>query len=71
MTSRKAASPRWILGGLVSLAVMAGDPAIARAPIRTSFMNAYPSAVGTRLDNLPSIQGHCGVCHYQFTGAGP
>lgn len=43
----------------------------ARNPIRQSFFNAYPAAVGSRLDNLPSISGHCGVCHYQFTGAGP
>lgn len=46
-------------------------PAGARNNIRTSFFNAYPTAVGSRLDNLPSIQTHCGVCHFQFTGAGP
>lgn len=51
--------------------LMAAGPAGARPTIRTSFFNAYPGAVGSRLDNLPSIQGHCGVCHYQFTGAGP
>ena len=28
--------------------------------------------MGTQLDNLPSTQGHCGVCHYKFrTGANP
>lgn len=43
----------------------------ARQNIRQSFFLAYPAAVGSRLDNLPSIQAHCGVCHYQFTGAGP
>jgi len=47
------------------------SPADARNNIRTSFFNAYPTAVGSRLDNLPSIQTHCGVCHFQFTGAGP
>ncbi|MDM7916052.1 MAG: hypothetical protein QUU85_12420, partial [Candidatus Eisenbacteria bacterium] len=62
--------------GAVSLAIAATlvcgiEGVVARAPIRQSFFNAYPSAVGSRLDNLPSIQGHCGVCHYQFTGAGP
>lgn len=41
-----------------------------RQNIRDGFFAAYPSAVGTRLDNLPSITGHCGVCHYKFTGGG-
>ena len=54
-----------------AVAVLIAGHAGARAPIRQSFFNAYPTAVGSRLDNLPSIQGHCGVCHYQFTGAGP
>ncbi len=45
-------------------------PAGARPAIRSAFFVAYPGAVGTRLDNLPSISGHCGVCHYQFTGGG-
>ena len=46
-------------------------PALARAPIRQSFFNVYPGAVGSNLDNLPSLAGHCGVCHYAFTGGGP
>lgn len=46
-------------------------PAFGRAPIRTSFFNAYPGAVGSKLDNLPSLAGHCGLCHYAFTGGGP
>lgn len=44
--------------------------ASARPQIRTSFFNAYPTAVGSRLDQLPSHSGHCGVCHYDFNGAG-
>lgn len=59
------------LAGVVAVGLLLGGPAAGRQPIRTSFFNAYPSAVGSRLDNLPSIQGHCGVCHYQFTGGGP
>ena len=43
----------------------------ARANIRAAFFAVYPNAVGSKLDNLPSLAGHCGVCHYQFTGAGP
>lgn len=58
---------------LAALAVLllAPEDAAARNPIRQSFFAAYPAALGTRLDNLPSLQGHCGVCHYQFTGGGP
>ncbi|HTL99557.1 MAG TPA: FlgD immunoglobulin-like domain containing protein [Candidatus Omnitrophota bacterium] len=55
---------------LVSLSLAPGD-AGARPAIRSAFFAAYPAALGSRLDNLPSISGHCGVCHYQFTGAGP
>ncbi len=42
----------------------------ARPPIRAAFFVVYPTAVGSRLDNLPSISSHCGVCHYRFTGGG-
>jgi hypothetical protein len=43
----------------------------ARNPIRSAFFSTYPSAVGSRLDNLPSNAGHCGVCHFDFDGGGP
>jgi hypothetical protein len=59
------------LAAALPLALLLAGNALGRAPIRQSFFNAYPTAVGSRLDNLPSIQGHCGVCHYQFTGGGP
>ena len=55
---------------LALLLLMMARPAEGRPAIRASFFAAYPTAVGTRLDNLPSITGHCGVCHYKFTGAG-
>ncbi len=42
----------------------------ARPPIRKAFFNVYASAKGTRLDNLPSSTGHCGVCHFDFNGGG-
>ena len=38
--------------------------------IRSDFFDAYPDAVGTRLDTLPSNNNHCGVCHYDFGGGG-
>jgi len=42
----------------------------ARPPIRKTFFSTYPNAVGTKLDNLPSNTGHCGVCHFDFNGGG-
>uniref|UniRef100_A0A832I4X6 FlgD/Vpr Ig-like domain-containing protein n=1 Tax=Eiseniibacteriota bacterium TaxID=2212470 RepID=A0A832I4X6_UNCEI len=56
--------------------VVAGALAItslahARPSIRASFFAKYPSAVGSRLDNLNSNDAHCGVCHFDFNGAGP
>jgi hypothetical protein len=54
----------------VALCLLAG-PAFGRSPIRTSFFNTYPGAVGSRLDNVPSLSGHCGICHFAFTGGGP
>ena len=45
-------------------------PAAARPTIRQSFFNVYTAAVGSRLDNLPSHTGHCGVCHYDLNGGG-
>jgi hypothetical protein len=42
----------------------------AKPPIRAAFFTVYPSAVGSKLDNLPSKAGHCGVCHYDFNGGG-
>lgn len=56
------------VGGLASM--LALEDAAARPPIRKAFFNAYPSAVGSRLDNLPSHSTHCGVCHYDFNGGG-
>ncbi|KPJ60911.1 MAG: hypothetical protein AMJ46_04260 [Latescibacteria bacterium DG_63] len=43
----------------------------ARRPIRNDFFSVYPSAEGSRLDNLPSNASHCGVCHFDFDGGGP
>ena len=42
----------------------------ARPKIRQAFFEVFPSAVGSRLDNLPSHSMHCGVCHYDFNGGG-
>jgi hypothetical protein len=42
----------------------------ARNPIRNAFFGVYTSAENTRLDDLNSNSGHCGVCHYDFDGGG-
>ncbi|HUU82699.1 MAG TPA: Ig-like domain-containing protein [Phycisphaerae bacterium] len=42
----------------------------ARNPYRGNFFDAYPSAVGSVLDDVPSQAGHCGVCHFDFGGGG-
>jgi hypothetical protein len=42
----------------------------ANPNIRSAFFAFYPNAVGTKLDNLPSRAGHCGVCHYDFKNGG-
>jgi len=71
MTARSRVAKTWaaritILSS-VFLMIAAGS-AFGRPTIRASFFSAYPNAVGTHLDDLPSIAGHCGVCHYRFTG---
>ena len=45
--------------------------AIARNNIREAFFAAYPDAVGTTIETVPSHANHCGVCHYDFAGGGP
>jgi FlgD Ig-like domain/Bacterial Ig domain len=70
---RALRSSSW-MGGIVAAALLLTllpGPASGRPNIRTSFFALYTSAVGSRLDNLPSISGHCGVCHFRFTGGGP
>ena len=42
----------------------------ARNPYRKAFFQAYPQAEGSVLDDVPSHAGHCGVCHYDFSGGG-
>ncbi len=45
--------------------------AAGRNPFRRNFFAVYPSARGTVLDTVPSSPGHCGTCHYDFSGGGP
>jgi len=55
-----------IIGAIAALCTP--PQAAARNPIRTQFFNAYPQAVNTRLDRINDA-AHCGVCHYDFSGA--
>ena len=42
----------------------------ARQNIRSAFFDVYPDAEGTAIETVPSQPGHCGACHYEFTGGG-
>jgi hypothetical protein len=55
---------------LSSLALLIASQAFGRNPIRRSFFNTYTSAKDSRLDDLTSNAGHCGVCHLDFDGGG-
>ncbi|MBU0637298.1 MAG: cytochrome c family protein [Planctomycetes bacterium] len=55
------------VAGVVCLGVLVAE---ARNPIRREFFKAYPGANNTVLDNVPSHDSHCGVCHYDFAGGG-
>ncbi len=72
MCERNRRNP--LQSGPISIAVLTallGVPtAQARPTIRRAFFDAYPSAVGSRLDSVPSKATHCGVCHFDFNGAG-
>lgn len=56
--------------GVAVMAAATAGEAYGRANIRDAFFSAYPVAVGSTLDTVPSRPGHCGVCHYDFTGGG-
>ena len=58
-----------IIPVLVFIIVGASD-AWAFNSIKTQFLLAYPSAVGSRLATLPSAPNHCGACHFNFSGGG-
>ena len=51
--------------------VLIATPALGRPSIRRNFFDAYPQAVGTRLDLRLNNTQHCGVCHFDFNGGGP
>jgi hypothetical protein len=62
--------PRTVFALLLWILLLAPAVCLARPNIRDAFFAAYPSAVGSVLDTVPSHPGHCGVCHMDFNGAG-
>ncbi len=59
------------MGAAIAAAILAAAaPAPARPNIRLAFFTVYPSALGSKLDNLPSFAGHCAVCHFDAAGGG-
>ena len=61
---------RLVRGAIALLLVFVVQQAVAKQQIRSAFFSFYPGAVGTRLDNVPSQPGHCGVCHWDFRNGG-
>jgi len=52
------------------VAVLIPSLSSARNPYRRAFFDHYPAAETTKLDDVPSNAGHCGVCHFDFDGGG-
>src|SRR5512133_3596279 len=61
---------RTLTAALTCLLVGSCGSAQARPTIRQAFFATYPGAVGSKLDNLSTKSGHCGVCHFDFNGGG-
>ena len=65
---RKHWSDGVVIGIIFTCLVFTAD---ARNPFLKEFFKAYPSAKNSVLDTVPSNSGHCGVCHFDFSGGGP
>jgi len=59
--------PVW---GAVCALMLLGTHAHAFRSLKNAFMRVYPSAVNSILDDVPSRNDHCGVCHFDFSGGG-
>jgi hypothetical protein len=55
---------------IAAVTLLSLPTAQAKNEIRAVFFSIFTNAVGTQLDNLPSRQHHCGVCHYKFNDGG-
>jgi hypothetical protein len=54
-------APTTTLAGALVFLLAAPDPGYCRPEIREGFFLAYPSAVGSVLDDVPSNIEHCGM----------
>jgi len=75
MQTRDSAKQRrialvWLAGAALGVALLFTGAAAGRPNIRDAFFAVYPNAAGSVLDTVPSHPGHCGVCHYDFSGGG-
>jgi hypothetical protein len=50
--------------------MLLGTYAHAYRSLKNTFMQVYPIAVNSILDDVPSNNDHCGVCHFDFDGGG-
>ena len=69
-TTRVLTGQAVMVAAAVMWSSLAVDTAQARNPYRSNFFDAYPSAVGTAIETVPSQPTHCGVCHFDFAGGG-
>lgn len=58
-----------IVAGASALGLL-GTHAYAYRFMKTAFMRVYPSAANSILDDVPSRNDHCGLCHFDFGGGG-
>jgi len=56
------------LGFSLGLVLALSTPCGARQNIKDAFMSVYPNAVNSVLNNVPSRQNHCAVCHFDASG---
>ncbi len=67
----KVVSFKFLIALIFALTILITTEQVrARNPYRKAFFQAYPQAKGSVLDNVPSHAGHCGVCHFDFSGGG-
>ena len=55
---------------IIVVITLVAATALARPPIRRAFFSVYTGAENSRLDDVPSNAGHCGLCHFDFDGGG-
>ena len=70
LARRAVIGPACVCAAVATVVQISAERAEARNPYRSNFFDAYPSAVGTAIETVPSHPTHCGVCHFDFGGGG-